>query len=405
MMHLQIRHELDLEIYVEPSIIALSDGRIRAFNRAAGLILNPETPASSLLDMCASRVEALRTYLLACSGSRQPLVGKIRLDGPGGAADYRCFGNALVPRRRNRPATLLLRLFPVLDARFSAVAERIKRLTAEQQRRLAVQQFDELRSERRRLVEQYCFVAEALRIVEARTQELQDEISHVRADERERIAQDLHDHAGQEMAVILAELRGLQDGVKGPVSKRLGEVVEHVAGVGRKIHHAVAGGRPRIIEELGFCRAIQTMAASFATDGGFELSFKTKGIEPGSLPIAVESALYRTAQEALTNVVKHALDARKIDVVLEFAHASISLTIADDGPGFAEDAKLPGNPGIGLRGMRQRIAISCARRIFPIVSGHHDPALTVASFATTTASRPPMRPTTVTTPAAGACPS
>ena len=74
------------------------------------------------------------------------------------------------------------------------------------------------------------------------------------------------------------------------------------------------------------------------------------------MPIAVESALYRTAQEALTNVVKHALDARKIDVVLEFAHASISLTIADDGPGFAEDAKLPGNAGIGLRGMRQRIA-------------------------------------------------
>src|ERR1043166_9675195 len=52
-------------------------------------------------------------------------------------------------------------------------------------------------------------------------------------------------------------------------------------------------------------------------------------------------------------------------------------------------------------GTRERIAISCARRIFLIVSGHHEPAFTVAPFATTTTSLPSTRPTTVTTPAAG----
>ena len=56
-------------------------------------------------------------------------------------------------------------------------------------------------------------------------------------------------------------------------------------------------------------------------------------------------------------------------------------------------------------GMRQRIAISCARSIFLIVSGHHDPALTVASFATTTTWRPQTLAIPVTTPAAGAWPS
>src|SRR5919106_1604269 len=56
-------------------------------------------------------------------------------------------------------------------------------------------------------------------------------------------------------------------------------------------------------------------------------------------------------------------------------------------------------------GMRWRIATSCARRIFLMVSGHHEPALTVASFATTTAGRPATRPSPVTTPAAGAWPS
>ncbi|WP_210178649.1 ATP-binding protein [Bosea sp. Root483D1] len=311
-----------------------------------------------MLDICTSRVEALRTFLLACSGSRQPLIEKVRFDGPGGTTDYRCFGNVLVPRRKSRPATLLLRLFPALDPRFSATAERMKRLTAERQRRFAMQQFDELRSDRFRLVEQYCCVAEALRVVEARTHELKDELSHIRADERERIARDLHDHAGQEMALVLVELRELQERARGLTRQRLDEIAVHVAGVGRKIHHAVVNGRPRIIEELGFSRAIQTMAASFAADGRLGLIFKKRGAEPDLLPVAVEAALYRVAQEALTNVLKHARGVRKLDVVLDFAGKSISLTIADDGPGFAPGVEPVGDaasPGIGLRGMRQRM--------------------------------------------------
>ncbi|AZO77582.1 hypothetical protein BLM15_08100 [Bosea sp. Tri-49] len=161
------------------------------------------------------------------------------------------------------------------------------------------------------------------------------------------------------MAVVLAELRVLQNRAKGPAKKSLEEIVEHVAGIGRKIHHAVVNGRPRIIEELGFARAIESMVASVAVDGRLGFSFKTKGNEPGPLPIDIENALYRVSQEALTNVLKHALGARKVDVVLEFADASISLTIADDGVGLSAEAVLPEGSdaaGIGLRGMRQRLA-------------------------------------------------
>ncbi|WID96680.1 sensor histidine kinase [Bosea vestrisii] len=358
MMHLQLRHELDLETYLEPSVIALSDGSVHAFNRAASQLLNPASSISSLLDMCSSGVETLQTYLLACSGSRQPLIQPVSFHGPDGTIDYRCFGNVLVPRRRSRPATLLLRLFPALDTRFSAAAERIRRLTAERQQRVAVQQFDELRSDRLRLVEQYCFVAEALRVVEARTHELQDEINHIRCDERERIARDLHDHAGQEMALVLAALQALQDGAKGPAKKRLEEIAEHIAGVGRKIHHAVVNGRPRIIEELGFERAIESMVASVATDGRLAFSFKKKGSGPAALPVDIENTLYRVAQEALTNVLKHAFGARKVDVILEFTDSLASLAIADDGIGLSGEAMhLKGSDaGIGLRGMRQRLA-------------------------------------------------
>ena len=100
------------------------------------------------------------------------------------------------------------------------------------------------------------------------------------------------------------------------------------------------------------------MAASFAADGRLDLSFRKKGVEPELLPIAVEGALYRVAQEALTNVLKHALGARKLDVTLEFTGGSLLLTIADDGAGLRLEAMQPkggDNPGIGLRGMRQRM--------------------------------------------------
>lgn len=358
MMHLQLRTELYLESYLEPAIIAFCDGSIHALNRAARLVLSPRTSTSSLFDICANRAEALRTYLVRCSGSRQPLIEWVSFDGQDGAVDYRCFGSALAPRRRNRPAALLLRLHPALDARFSALAERMKRSIAERRWRLAMEQSDELRSDRLRLVEQYCFVAEALRISEARKLELQEEIQQVRADEREHIAQDLHDHAGQEMACVLMELRRMRDAARGPARSRLDDIAVHVAEVGRKIHRAVVGGRPRIIDELGLSRAIEVTAVSFATDGRLTLSFKKKGTEPDSLPAPLESALYRVAQEALTNALRHAHSARKIDLVLDFNCRSVSLTIADDGVGLSTAARTQGesgNSGIGLRGMQQRM--------------------------------------------------
>ncbi|SFI03798.1 Histidine kinase [Bosea sp. OK403] len=358
MMHLQLRTELDLETYLEPSLVACCDGSIHARNRAAHLALSPQTSISSLFDICSGRAEALRTYLIRCSGSRQPLIEKVSFNGEGGAFDYRCFGNALVPRRKSRPASLLLRLLPVRDARFAARAECMKRLRTERHWRLAMEQSAELRSDRLRLVEQYCFVAEALRVAEAQNRRLQDEIKHIRTDERERIAQDLHDHAGQEMALVLVELRRMRDAAHGPARARLNDLAVHVSEVGRKIHHAVVGGRPRIVEELGLSRAIEITAVWFTTDGRLDLSFKKKGVESDALPAALESALYRVAQEALTNALRHALGAQKIDIVLEFNCQSVSLTIADDGVGLSTEAQQQGelgSSGIGLRGMQQRM--------------------------------------------------
>ena len=357
MMHLQVWTEFGVETYPEPSMIACSDGSIRALNRAARLLLCPEATMLSLFDICASSPEVLQAHLHRCSRSRHPLVEQVSLVGQDGAAEYRCYGSALVPRRRSHPATLVLRLFPALDARFSAGAERMRRVLAERRWRQALDQAEELHNDRVRLVEQYCFVAEALRVVEEQKRELQDEITHARADERERIAQDLHDHAGQEMALVLLELRRMRDVARAPARDRLDHLAVCVAEVGRQIHHAVVSGRPRIVEEFGLGRAIELTAASFATDGGLGFSFMKHGAQPERLLTPVENALYRVAQEALTNALKHGRGAQKIDVVLEFGATTVSLAITDDGSGFPTEPQHSQEcGGIGLRGMRRRMS-------------------------------------------------
>ena len=78
--------------------------------------------------------------------------------------------------------------------------------------------------------------------------------------------------------------------------------------------------------------------------------------EPAQLPAVVESAIYRIAQEALTNCVKHATGARNLTVHLSFTKGSVVLTVADDGAGFvAPDTDRHGGRGQGVRGMRQRM--------------------------------------------------
>ena len=350
--------DLDIHACFDPSMIALSDGRIRALNRAARSIFPLATSTFSLFDICADPAEMLRRYLVRCSGSRQPVMEKVSLTGPGGIVNYRCFGSAITTRRRGRPSTLLLRLSPVLDPRLSAQAQRMRNETGERRLAVALDQLGELRKDRLRLVEQYFFVTEALRVVEAQKRELQQEIKHIRTDERERIAQDLHDHVGHEMVAVLAGLRKLRDSAHGSARAHLDGITMHVAEVGRRIHRAVVGARPRIVEELGLSRALEVTLVSCATDGALDFSFTTKGAVPKFLPAPVESALYRVAQEAFTNVLKHARGARRIDVVLGGSATSVSLTITDNGAGYAPELQQRGelyDTGIGLLGMQQRM--------------------------------------------------
>ena len=120
---------------------------------------------------------------------------------------------------------------------------------------------------------------------------------------------------------------------------------------------AIAGLRPSTLDDLGLGPSLESLAHTVA---GLEVEVD---IGPARLPAHVEVALYRIAQEALQNVMKHA-SAERVTLRLSSAHGAVQLVVEDDGRGFqpAQTARnRNGDPAYGLVGMRERAELVGAR--------------------------------------------
>lgn len=170
-------------------------------------------------------------------------------------------------------------------------------------------------------------------------------------EERSRVARELHDDALQRLAVIRHELDDVGR-VAGPEAMhRLGGVggeLEDLATVLRTAAHQL---HPSVVEKAGLVRALGDLAAEFGRTSGLDVTMALPAadvaVEPG-----VGVAVYRIAQEALRNVVRHAGVARA-DLTLEAGREGLVLSIGDGGKGFDAAQGEPGR-GLGLIAMRQR---------------------------------------------------
>jgi signal transduction histidine kinase len=108
--------------------------------------------------------------------------------------------------------------------------------------------------------------------------------------------------------------------------------------------------RPESLEQEGLVVALEKQAASVQARHGLEVRL-TVDAEP-DVPVATKEALYRVAQEALHNAVKHA-GARTLEVALQLSNGEVRLVVADDGRGFNPQEQFPGH--LGLRSMRERM--------------------------------------------------
>jgi signal transduction histidine kinase len=176
-----------------------------------------------------------------------------------------------------------------------------------------------------------------------------------REDEARRIARELHDEAGQLLATVYFALEALRGDVTTAGEARLTRVFDllhHVEESIRRIAHEL---RPTILDDLGLVPALQFLAEGAARRSGIVID--VSGSTQGRLTPAVETALYRITQEALTNVMRHAR-ARRAMVEVERTPHEIVCHIRDDGRGFDPSAVVADGAGrgIGLEGIRERIS-------------------------------------------------
>jgi len=208
--------------------------------------------------------------------------------------------------------------------------------------------------------------AETARRLELAEEEQRSEAARLLAEERLRIARELHDTVAHSMATITVQagsaLHVLSPAHDGAVREALVSIRETSktalgemrAVLGQLREGAGAAGPtapavpPALAPEgLGLARLPELRAA--VTAAGSPVRVSVEG-EPGPLPPAVDHAAYRILQESLTNVLRHAVSGTEAEVSLRYAPDSVTITVANDGC-------VPGGPpgtGNGLRGMRER---------------------------------------------------
>ncbi len=195
------------------------------------------------------------------------------------------------------------------------------------------------------------------RVADAKLRLLARQIVQSQEDERAHLARDLHDGTSQklvatklliESAVEHARAGGSpQDLLKNALA-RLNDTLNEVRGISHRL-------RPALLDTRGLASALQHLGGEVAQASGIDITTPTQG-QSRQLPDVVNTAFFRIAQEALTNIVKHAR-ARRIEVALEFeSNGDVALLVTDDGTGF-DVVSVQQDPrrGLGLRSMRERI--------------------------------------------------
>jgi PAS domain S-box-containing protein len=172
--------------------------------------------------------------------------------------------------------------------------------------------------------------------------------------ERRNIARELHDEAGQALTSLRFGLQLLETEIDegGGVSGRVAELIQSTDAVIDGLHRLAADLRPASLDQLGLEAALRQYLRSAGSKFGLAIRFKARGFTSERLPTAVETALYRVIQEAMTNVVRHAR-ATRVDVLAERRGDRVIVMVEDDGVGFEPDQVQRGDH-FGLLGLRER---------------------------------------------------
>ncbi len=172
--------------------------------------------------------------------------------------------------------------------------------------------------------------------------------------ERARLARELHDETGQALTSILLGLKSLEDRAGGESdADAVAELRELVVSTLQGVRRLAVELRPAALDDFGLVPAVERLRDIVSEQSGISVDVQSE-LGDSRLTPEVETALYRIAQEAFTNVVKHA-DASRVTVRFVRGEGTVSLVVHDDGAGFEQAEVRDGS--LGLVGMRERVAL------------------------------------------------
>jgi PAS domain S-box-containing protein len=307
-----------------------------------------------------------------------------RITLPAGQHGVACFFNNITERKRAEAT----------QHRIEVLAASNRKLEQEIVRRQAVEE-SLTKSEQHalRLLEQSHHMQEQLRLLSRQVLTVQEE-------ERKKISRELHDVIAQTLAGINVRLTALKkeailntDSLERNIV-RTQELVQHSVEI---VHRFARELRPTVLDDLGLIPALHTFMKGFREETGIRVSLSAFA-EIEQVTGDKRTVLYRVAQEALTNVARHA-KASEAEVRIQKRDGAVCMEIKDNGKGFNKEGLPQGkkNKRLGLLGMRERLEM--VRGDFTITSAPGKGTMIQvriplgnATGGRKTRSRPPVRP-------------
>ncbi|WP_036303805.1 sensor histidine kinase [Methylomicrobium agile] len=205
----------------------------------------------------------------------------------------------------------------------------------------------------------------------AERQKLAVQLIDLQEQERRDLARELHDEFGQ----CLAAINAVAASIIHTAERECPELIEEATRIVRISEHmmthvrSLLGSlRPAEFDELGLAASLNSMIAGWNKHGAGKIRYESNiSGDCGTLPEPQAIALFRIAQECLTNSAKHSA-ANHVEVTLTVAEERATLTVRDDG--IADTLPFPEGPGIGLLGIRERVAALQGQLTLSIAEPH-----------------------------------
>jgi signal transduction histidine kinase len=201
--------------------------------------------------------------------------------------------------------------------------------------------------------------------------ELLRRVFSAQEEERKRISRELHDETAQVLTGLAYTLDDAAEMTTEPEIKAQLERMHTLANTAlEEIHRIILDLRPTMLDHLGLIPALRWYAESRLNEKEIRFTMRETGSSRRLSP-AIETAVFRVAQEAINNIARHS-DAIRAELVFRFLPDQLQVTIADDGKGFDVNQVLDqviDRRGLGLLGMRERIDAVGGQLIFRSAPG------------------------------------